>query len=404
MTCLNSGFSQSNFIGHCCEWIVNQCTPKHHTLPRRFDGYLVYPEYGIMICPNFSGVDILALGKDSEHNLDEVWHAVIDEETSVQCEKLDIQPSGANAKICNIYSRKVIWNGSLCLVNILVFQQVNLFDKTIEKGRHPRPSDLKDMLLIDEATHSKYFFKRSPLFLVIGLTQSTYYHCLLLRCSEMPIINNCHAAHPLVDSELFKRLSRLCGRKGIEANRRGGSSGVTDVTPEFFMLSQAGFFPKKQSALKLFQKRLTWTGVYIGGSLAKSWEYGQPQLGGAFKMKKEIMRDSIVLQQFVLFKMQAADIIQSISKQISPTAVCLQLQQNKAASKLFKSLTDKICYVSLLNNFTFVGHSVGYHKDTFKSGVPVLENKICFYEPTITNSTGRGGKGPSKFVWALLDW
>ena len=59
--------------------------------------------------------------------------------------------------------------------------------------------------------------------------------------------------------------------------------------------------------------------------------------------------------------------------------------------------------LAALNNFTFVGHSVGYHKDTFKSGVPVLENKICFFEPTITNSTGRGGKGPGKFVWALLD-
>ena len=144
----------------------------------------------------------------------------------------------------------------------------------------------------------------------------------------------------------------------------------------FSCFHKLDFFPKKQSALKLFQKRLTWTGVYIGGSLAKSWEYGQPQLGGAFKMKKEIMRDSIVLQQFVLFKMQAADIIRSISKQISPTAVCLQLQQNKAASKLFKSLTDKICYVSLLNNFTFVGHLVGYNKETFNGRVPVLENMI----------------------------
>ena len=145
-----------------------------------------------------------------------------------------MQPSGANAKICDIYSREVIWNGSLCLVNILVFQQVNLFDITIEKGRHPSLSEFKSMFLIDEATHSKYFFKRSPIFLVIRLTQSTFYHCLLLESSEMLIINNFHAAHPLVDSELFKRLSRLCGRKGIEANLRGGHL-VSQISRQNFL-------------------------------------------------------------------------------------------------------------------------------------------------------------------------
>ena len=61
-----------------------------------------------MICPNFAGVNILALLKDSEHNLDEVWHAMIDKETSVQCEKLDIQPLGANAKICNIFAQSYL--------------------------------------------------------------------------------------------------------------------------------------------------------------------------------------------------------------------------------------------------------------------------------------------------------
>ena len=55
-------------------------------------------------------------------------------------------------------------------------------------------------------------------------------------------------------------------------------------------------------------------------------------------------------------------------------------------------------------NFIYVQNPVGFHVDTFGDQKPVLENKICFVDESISDSIGRGGAGKSKFVWALLDW
>ena len=99
------------FFGHCCEW---QNKPKL-PLPfvdMKYDGYIFFPEFAVMIDPNFAGVDIHALGRDGTHNLEPVWHAVIDQAVASQCYDMDITPDGSAARIIDLYSKIVDVGGT----------------------------------------------------------------------------------------------------------------------------------------------------------------------------------------------------------------------------------------------------------------------------------------------------
>ena len=103
------------------------------------------------------------------------------------------------------------------------------------------------------------------------------------------------------------------------------------------------------------------------------------------------------------FKMQAPEILFSIDSGISPLTVEAQIEQNNSAAKVSSTLLEQIGCVSKMSNFTYVQHPVGYHIDMFKDKKPVLENKICFVDDSMKDSTGRDAAGKSKFVWALHD-
>ena len=167
-------------------------------------------------------------------------------------------------------------------------------------------------------------------------------------------------------------------------------------------------FPRKQEGVKLFQKKLSWSGVYIKTQedirTAACYEYSQPQMGGSFKMPKHMIEQEEVLQRFTLFKIQSAHILQAVDQCISPGAVQTQLRENNEALNGSQCLLDQIIKVSLSNHHTLVQHPVGYHFDVFADRVPKLENRMCFVDHQEKSSVGRGGAGPSKFVWALLDW
>ena len=56
------------------------------------------------------------------------------------------------------------------------------------------------------------------------------------------------------------------------------------------------------------------------------------------------------------------------------------------------------------SHHTVVTNPVGFHRDVFDKGKPILENKKCFVVPGLGNGCGRGGAGRDNFVVALLDW
>ena len=101
----------SSFLGHCCEW-QNQLKPPLPAVDMKYDGYLFFPEFAVMIEPNFAGVDIHALGRDGMHHLEPVWHAVVDQPVAAQCYSTDIAPDGSAARIVDLYSKIVDVGGT----------------------------------------------------------------------------------------------------------------------------------------------------------------------------------------------------------------------------------------------------------------------------------------------------
>ena len=419
--------ASSQFVGHCCEWLT--AAPNQSTFQdeRRFDGYLFLPEYAIMISPNFKGVDIHAFGGDNANKLPPVLHGVVDEDLAVQCKFLNIFPDRSASEIVDLYTRQIfdevgfslkasiqstkMESQSRCYltlsyinfqVNVIVFRPVGSNKVQAEKGMHPKITDLKHAFSIDDNIR-RLFPVKGDYLLLIGLTKFNSKHCLLLRQYENlgTTIN--------VGTELRQEIMpRLKKNKGIEAIRRGGSSGCAKVTEAFIAFQNSNVFPRKASGVKLVRQKKGWTAVYVKPfdkkRSAASFSFGQPQIGGVVHKAEELVEQHLVLQQFVLFKMMAPCILNRIDPGISPSAVIAQIQQNNAAFKLSSTLQEQIIEVSKMNNFTYVQHPVGYHIDTFKKNKPVLENKICFVDTSVTNSTGRGGAGRCKFVWALLDW
>ena len=180
------------------------------------------------------------------------------------------------------------------------------------------------------------------------------------------------------------------------------------MTETFVAFKNAGLFPRNEYGVKYFANITTWTGVYIkpfeAERSAASFSHGQPQIGGILNKPEKLVEKYEVLQRFVLFKMQTLYILYNIDPRISPSAVHSQFEQNHHTAKSSSTLREQIIKTSKMNHFTYVQHPVGYHIDTFGGGKPVLENKICLVDDSILDSTGRGGAGKSKFVWALLDW
>ena len=209
-------------------------------------------------------------------------------------------------------------------------------------------------------------------------------------------------------SALREEILPLCGKEGIEINRKGGSSGRTKISDDFFDFLKSERFPIKPEKVKIFQNDLTWSGVYIKTQVetrqAACFAHSQPQKGGRFKMPKHLILQEEVLQRFTLFKIQSAHILQAVDPFISPGAVKTQMEENEAARDGSDCLLDMIIKLSLSNHHTLVQHPVGYHNDVFTGNVPKLENKMCFIDSLARDAVGRGGAGPSKFVWSLLDW
>ena len=93
---------------------------------------------------------------------------------------------------------------------------------------------------------------------------------------------------------LWEDLSKMWANKeGLEVVWRGGSSGRAMVSEQFYTLQRSGMFPRWGSGVKLVPNETTWTAFYIKPCVAPrraaKYSYGQPQVGGSFKMPIEIL-------------------------------------------------------------------------------------------------------------------
>ena len=229
-------------------------------------------------------------------------------------------------------------------------------------------------------------------------------------------------------------MKQLLRNNGLERRREGGSSGLTDYTSELKMLmSTPNFSPRcaKGTVIVKSINNLKWHVFYIGvkDGLSKYTYYTQPQKGGTFHMKAELLNKYNLLIDFASTKPLAALICAEIEKicnlpvkkisprscdmeriNISKAKILLHDYVTKSTIKLSGSM-KKILYYQYYSskflNYTLVCHQVGRHYDVFSDRIPSLENRVCFSFPIENKehrNTGRGGCGHGCYGFALLDW
>ena len=126
-------------------------------------------------------------------------------------------------------------------------------------------------------------------------------------------------------------------------------------------------------------------------------------------MTKYIIQKYKCIKAFIKAKIDTDLLLDELRRNygllIQPKAVELTLSSFQAAKALSKNDVDKMLELfSNANKYSVVAYPVSYHVDTFFDKKPSLENKMCFYHARISNRCGRGGYGPNKYCWALLDW
>ena len=86
------------FVGHCCEWALKkkkgEKAASSAAKPRRYDGHLVLPEYGLLLDSPLNGdVDMHAFG-NGDKQIKGVWHALVPEATATQAHEENLVPDG----------------------------------------------------------------------------------------------------------------------------------------------------------------------------------------------------------------------------------------------------------------------------------------------------------------------
>jgi hypothetical protein len=95
---LLNGTVPEEFIGHCCEWALHKKeglkAASSAAKPRRYDGHLVLPEYGLLLDSPLNGdVDMHAFGNGDEQ-IKGVWHALVPEATAILAHEENLVPDG----------------------------------------------------------------------------------------------------------------------------------------------------------------------------------------------------------------------------------------------------------------------------------------------------------------------
>ena len=245
----------------------------------------------------------------------------------------------------------------------------------------------------------------------------------------------------LTPNNLFLSLYKSLSNNGIERQRTGGSSGYLQFSDELRrLLATSNSTPRcsKGSVWLRSHDNLKWFIFYIGtrDGETKQTYYTNPRPGGSFNIDPQLLKRYQCLRHFASTKAIAALLLCELTKDpdimkypVCPTAVASELQHIEHTRHYIKTLTAEKhgvlkgteietlfyqYYSSKFLNYTLVMHPVGRHIDVFADGLPSLENRMCFllkenHEKkeklwNLGTKYGRGGGGPNKFCFALLDW
>jgi hypothetical protein len=105
---IETGTIPDEYIGNCCALEIDDTPNRNPPLSnRKFAGYLVCLDYGILISPSVSdmAVDLHAFGNDCQAKVDGVVHAVVSDDVAIQAAKNDVIP---NSQKCRLVHEQII--------------------------------------------------------------------------------------------------------------------------------------------------------------------------------------------------------------------------------------------------------------------------------------------------------
>ena len=295
----------------------------------------------------------------------------------------------------------------------MVFRRTRIFDIQNIGGNTPA---------IEEIEGCEYFSKpvdpKVDVTIILGESQTSANHCSLLL---MRFWKTSRFSFKFSETKLWNDIAAILPRGGTSATRIGGSSGTLQNGVSSLFLNfvhQPGAFPRKVGAVKFVREKLFYRCLYISpytGKATTRTKYSPAHQGGIFKVTDSMLRRSPFLCEFAEYKIFSAIICKNLlavtRMAIQPLAVENELQtlsaicQHSILHSPFLTARQKVLHRFISKSrHTVVTHAVGYHRDVFDKGKPILENKKCFVVPCFGKGCGRGGAGKDYFVVALLDW
>ena len=441
--------SSDVFTGHCCElrqWKKSRKCRKSSTPTGELllDGSLYLPEYNLLLnspLGDTGPVDIHGLGEDS--NLSAVIHCVINPAVAEKLYLENIIPDGSGASFSHVGGNinytieiklpyisskkkvslqlmstdtvlKLITNTQLLqfVMEVMLFKRNAVFNSSKMGENSPEIEDLRICQYFN-----KPLDKSVDISILLGesLPSSTHHSLLLMRFWK----TNKFSAK-FSEKTFWKDIMSVLPRNGTSATRIGGSSGKVQMAPTKIFhdyVKQPGAFPRKVVAVKFLPNNLYYQCLYISpytGKATNRTKYSPAHIGGIFKVSENMLQRFPFLFDFVEFKIFSAIICTNLLAMtglvIQPKAVDNELKKftrvlSDEMKSPFLSKRHKVLHKFIsLSRHTVVTHPVGYHRDVFDKGEPILENKKCFIVPGIGTGCGRGGAGRNKFVVVLLDW
>ena len=389
------------------------------------DGALLFPSYHILV-PGYIGMpQTHVIGSQGDFYGEEgVPHAVVDSITAKHIDMVEFASHKKKHEIIrstvdvlqlpNIHGvrtkKKVQWielkldrTSHLCVKKYCTPSQSQILHSTI---CYPQSLDIDILVILGE-----------PL-----LDESEYYMLagLFLR-------NHCLEHWDWRNSnELFDHMKKMLPKHGFETARTGGSLGLCLKNSDMrSFLYKKGIFPRHRTSCRfILVNTVSKCGVLCYYCTKKTkeytcWFYHTPRVGGHVSISLQSTMQFPFFGLFPECRIQTAIIIMYFNtKAISLKRRCTRsraalmfLQEIKDTQlKLSKDIVLGT-YLSMAAEHSLVTHPVGYHLDAFSrhgSG-DVIENKICLLNVQKSNcnseyALGRGGCGPGKYVFAILDW
>ena len=434
-----------HFKGSCCEY-REICKSKDNPgdIPSNVSvslqnvrGDLCLPEYCIRLPSNFKCVDIHVFGPCSKSELPGVYHANVDREFNhikplgipeevatqgtLQGAKLVCPSILYDVHVADLPSfselipNALIFGKETIRVKEYYFQKVAQFDEK-RKGEYPTEEEIGLCASVSFSDMDK----RVDVLLMLGETDPKSNICHVL-CAKFfhstPSVNMGGKKLDRFNAMLRSKTKKASG--GFMAKRTGGSNGKVSFNNDMKrFVHHASNLPNRGIACKFVNMGLHWDVFYISpltGNPVLFSGYSQPRPGGNFQVDPVECAEFPFLHEFALTKVAAGLLFHGINStrdlKIQPQAVAHQQAEiSRVCEHLYTqgTLTLENLVLRLCNTWRYTrnNYPVAYHVDNFsEAGVPRIENKICFVDPSIHSScgVGRGGCG-SKNVYSLMIW